>query len=85
MTKTEIEDAVSAIIVAQFSIPRERVTPTTSLLADLGADSISLAEMVLRLEAELGIELPDLAHVSSLRVGDLVDQLTVHLTDRKTR
>ena len=54
-----IEDKVKAIIVEQLGANAEDVVPTASFIDDLGADSLDTVELVMALEEEFGVEIPD--------------------------
>lgn len=52
-------DKVKEIIVEQLSVEAEQVTPEASFTEDLGADSLDIVELVMALEEEFGLEIPD--------------------------
>ena len=54
-----ISDRVRAIIAEQLGVKLEEVTDTASFIEDLGADSLDTVELVMALEEEFGIEIPD--------------------------
>ncbi len=54
-----IEDKVKEIIVEQLGANAEDVTPTASFIDDLGADSLDTVELVMALEEEFDVEIPD--------------------------
>ncbi|MDI3538487.1 MAG: acyl carrier protein, partial [Bacillota bacterium] len=54
-----IFDRVKEIIVDQLGVDEEAVTPEASFVDDLGADSLDIVELVMALEEEFGIEIPD--------------------------
>src|SRR3990167_7080582 len=54
-----IHDRVRAIIAEQLGVKIEEVTDTASFVEDLGADSLDTVELVMALEEEFGIEIPD--------------------------
>jgi len=54
----EIFAKVSATLVDALNVEREEVTPTATLQADLGAESIDFLDIVFRLEREFGIKIP---------------------------
>ncbi len=54
-----IEDKVKELIVEQLGANAEDVTPTASFIDDLGADSLDTVELVMALEEEFGVEIPD--------------------------
>lgn len=53
----------------------ERPVPVHAALKDLGIDSLSLVDLLLRLEREIGLEIPDEALPSISTVKDLMDHL----------
>ena len=54
-----IEERVKKIIVEQFGVKEEDVKPEASFVEDLGADSLDTVELVMALEEEFDIEIPD--------------------------
>jgi len=50
---------VKSIIVEQLSVEPEKVTPEASFIDDLGADSLDIVELVMRMEEEFDLEIPD--------------------------
>ena len=54
-----VEDKIKSIIVDQLGVKAEEVVPTASFTNDLGADSLDTVELVMALEEEFGVEIPD--------------------------
>ena len=54
-----LEEKVKKIIVDQLGVDAAEVTPEASFIEDLGADSLDTVELVMALEEEFGIEIPD--------------------------
>jgi acyl carrier protein len=54
-----VEDRVKEIIVEQLGVSPEEVVPEASFIDDLGADSLDIVELVMAIEEEFGIEVPD--------------------------
>ena len=54
-----VEERVKQIIVEQLGVDEAEVTPTASFVDDLGADSLDTVELVMALEEEFEIEIPD--------------------------
>lgn len=50
---------VKAIIVEQLGLEDEEVTPESSFIEDLGADSLDIVELIMAFEEEFGLEIPD--------------------------
>ena len=59
MSQIDIFEKVKKIVVDQLSVEAETVTPQASFANDLGADSLDTVELVMALEEEFGIEIPD--------------------------
>jgi acyl carrier protein len=59
MSDKSIEDRVKDIIVDQLGVNADQVTPEAKFVEDLGADSLDTVELVMALEDEFGIEIPD--------------------------
>ncbi len=58
-SKQEIFDKVKAIIVDQLGVEEEEVTMEASFIEDLGADSLDIVELIMALEEEFELEVPD--------------------------
>ena len=63
---------VKAIIAEQLGVKPEEVTPEASFVEDLGADSLDTVELVMALEEEFGIEIPDEDAEKMTTVGEAV-------------
>ena len=70
--KEEIKVSVIQLISSQFNISVEQVTGGVSL-RDLNADSLDMVELVMKLEEEFGIEIPEEKVPELKTVDDLVD------------
>ena len=55
----EIAERIKNIIVDQLSVSAEEVTPEASFIEDLGADSLDIVELIMALEEEYDLEIPD--------------------------
>lgn len=55
----EIAERVKAIIEEQLMVDGEEITEEASFVDDLGADSLDTVEMIMEIEDEFGIEIPD--------------------------
>lgn len=65
-------DKITEIIVEQLGVKSEEVTPEASFVDDLGADSLDTVELVMALEEEFGIEIPDEDAEKIQTVGDAI-------------
>ncbi len=65
-----VHDKITEIIVEQLGVKAEEVTPEASFVDDLGADSLDTVELVMALEEEFGIEIPDEDAEKLKTVGD---------------
>ena len=54
-----LEDKIKEIIIEQLGVSAEEVVPEASFIDDLGADSLDIVELVMALEEEWAIEIPD--------------------------
>jgi acyl carrier protein len=57
--ESEIFEKVKEIIVEQLGVDAEEVTPTASFVDDLGADSLDIVELLMALEEEFDLDIPD--------------------------
>jgi len=73
-----MEDKVKAIIAEQLGVDIEQVKPETSFVDDLGADSLDTVELVMALEEEFGIEIPDEEAEKIATVQDAIDYVSEH-------
>lgn len=73
-----IEEKVKAIIVEQLGINEDEVKPEASFIDDLGADSLDIVELVMAMEEEFEIEIPDEEAENIKTVGDAIKYITVH-------
>lgn len=68
-------ETVQRIISEQMNVPLEEITMETRLVEDLKADSIDAAEMILNIESELDLQVPDEAIINIKTVGDIMSFL----------
>jgi acyl carrier protein len=73
-----VADRVKKIIVDQLGVEEETVTPEASFVDDLGADSLDTVELVMALEEEFGIEIPDEDAEKITRVKEAVEYIEKH-------
>jgi acyl carrier protein len=73
-----IEERVKKVIEEQLSVNQEQITRDASFIDDLGADSLDTVELVMALEEEFGIEIPDEEAEKITKVGEAIDYITSH-------
>ncbi len=75
----ELEKRMTGLIVEQLGVSKEEVSPSASFLDDLGADSLDIVELVMSMEEEFDVEIPD-EDVDKLRtIGDAIGYLRERL------
>ncbi len=75
MNTEEIFEKVKAIIVEQLGVAETSVEMESSFIDDLGADSLDIVELVMALEEEFDMEIPDEDAEKVVTVGDVVDYI----------
>ena len=76
MSDAEILEKVKKIVIEQLSVEASTVTPQANYANDLGADSLDTVELVMALEEEFDIEIPDEAAEQITTVQQTVDYIT---------
>lgn len=69
----DVASRVIDIVAEQLSVDREKVTPQTSFVTDLGADSLDTVELIMELEEEFEINIPDDVADKIETVGQAID------------
>ena len=70
-----IEDIVKRVIIEQFGVNKEQVTPEASFEKDLGADDLDIVEIVTKLENQFDIDIPDEDMLRITTVGAAIEYL----------
>jgi acyl carrier protein len=70
-----IEDKVKKIIAEKLSVDLEEVVPEASFVDDLGADSLDLVELIMSMEEEFDIDIPDEKAEKLITVQDAMDYI----------
>ncbi|MCY3553982.1 MAG: acyl carrier protein [Gemmatimonadetes bacterium] len=70
-----MEDRVKEIIAEQLGVDGDQVTDNASFTDDLGADSLDTVELVMALEEEFDLEIPDEDAEKIVTVGDAIKYL----------
>lgn len=73
--KEQVFEKVKEIIVDQLGVEEEEVTPEASFIDDLGADSLDIVELIMALEEEFGLEIPDDEAEKISTVNDAVEYI----------
>ncbi len=68
-------EKVCALLADQLNIPADSIKPTDNITEDLHADSIDVVEMLMNLEDEYGVKLPEESFDNIKTVQDVVDAL----------
>jgi len=79
MTVTE---KVKKMIVEQLGVSEAEVIPEAKFIDDLGADSLDIVELIMALEDEYGIEIPDEDAEKMETVGDAIKYIEAHLVNK---
>ena len=74
----DVEARVKEIIVEQLGVDASEVTTQASFVNDLGADSLDTVELVMALEEEFDIEIPDEDAEKIQTVNDAIEYITEH-------
>jgi len=75
MSGEDIFDKVKEIVIEQLGVAEAAVTLEASFIDDLGADSLDIVELIMALEEEFDLEIPDSDAEKVVTVGDVVDYI----------
>ena len=78
MTTANIEQKVKNIIADQLGVGEDEIKATSSFIEDLGADSLDIVELVMAMEEEFEVEIPDEEAENIKTVQDAVNYITTH-------
>jgi acyl carrier protein len=73
-----VEQRVREIVAEQLERDVNEITNTASFIDDLGADSLDIVELVMKMEEEFGIEIPDEEAEKIKTVNDVIQYITTH-------
>ena len=73
-----VEQRVKEIICEQLGVSEDQVTPQASFIEDLGADSLDIVELVMAMEEEFEVEIPDEEAENIKTVADAVNYINTH-------
>ena len=68
-------EKVAALISEKFEMPVEEITRETNIIEDLGADSLDIVDMLMMLEEQYNISIPDEVAQDMKTVGDVADYI----------
>lgn len=74
--ESNVEEKVKTIICDQLAVEADKVTKTASFIEDLGADSLDIVELVMTMEEEFDMEIPDEDAEKIKTVGDVVKYIS---------
>ena len=75
MAEASMDDRLRKVIAEQLGVDESRVVPSASFTDDLEADSLDLVELIMSLEEEFGVEIPDEEAEKITTVGDAMQYL----------
>lgn len=70
-----VMDKVKAILAEQFDVEEDKITAETDLQEDLGADSLDVVDLLMSIEDEFDVEVPDDEIENIKNVGSLVSYI----------
>jgi acyl carrier protein len=76
---SDIESKVKAVIAEKLGVSEDKIGPTSSFIDDLGADSLDQVELIMALEDEFQVEIPDEDAEKIRTVKDALDYLSSKL------
>ena len=79
MERTEIESKLTALLVDELGIERDDITPTAKFEEDLDVDSLGVVELLMALEDNFGVKIPDEEAEQITTVGEAVDLVEAKL------
>jgi acyl carrier protein len=78
MTAGNVEQKVKGIIAEQLGVSEDEIKPTSSFIEDLGADSLDIVELVMAMEEEFEVEIPDEEAENIKTVQDAINYINTH-------
>ena len=77
MTTGNVEQKVKGIIAEQLGVAEDEIKTTSSFIEDLGADSLDIVELVMAMEEEFEVEIPDEEAENIKTVGDAINYINM--------
>ena len=81
MPSPEMVERLKKIVAEQLGVEENLIVPSARFTDDLGADSLDLVEMIMSLEEEFGLEIPDEDAEKITAVQDAIDYIDSHTTE----
>jgi acyl carrier protein len=78
MSTSNIELKVKSIIADQLGVGEDEIKPESSFIEDLGADSLDIVELVMAMEEEFEVEIPDEEAENIKTVADAINYINSH-------
>jgi acyl carrier protein len=78
MAATNVEAKVKSIIAEQLGVGEDEIKPESNFIDDLGADSLDIVELVMAMEEEFEVEIPDDEAENIKTVGDAINYINSH-------
>ena len=78
MSEKEIFQKLKTIVVDQLEVNEENVTMEATFVDDLAADSLDIVELVMTIEEEFDLEIPDSDAEKIVTIGDVVKYIVEH-------
>lgn len=78
MADASVEQKVKSIIAEQLGVGEGEIKPESSFIEDLGADSLDIVELVMAMEEEFEVEIPDEEAEHIKTVGDAINYVNTH-------
>jgi acyl carrier protein len=79
-----VEEKVKEIIAEQLGVKKEEIKSESSFIDDLGADSLDTVEVVMALEEEFGIEIPDEDAEKITTVGEAIKYIDTKIKKKES-
>lgn len=80
MAKFDIKEKVIEIVCKNLDVKKEQVTPETSFINDLGADSLDTVELIMDIENTFDLSIPDEEAEKIQTVGEVIKYIETHIS-----
>jgi acyl carrier protein len=79
---SDIETRLKEIVAKNLDVDKSRITPDSSYVDDLGADSLDTVELIMAIEEEFGVEIPDEEAEKVRTIADTLKYITEHAKEK---